>query len=236
MDEVKKILKEVDNILNNKNGVPFECKKLLPLLRELWSICKQLEKQATVDFLTGLYNRRFFKHQLELAIERAKRYKIPFSLIILDIDHFKRINDQFGHLVGDQVLKEVAKLIKQNIRKVDIPARYGGEEFVVIIPGTGIEGAISAAKRLRKSIESHRFGTSEQPIRITVSMGVSTYSPFSPLSAEEFLAKVDQLLYAAKEKGRNCIVHELVSIRHLPEGLSSEEKEALIRGVKNHDD
>ena len=236
MKDVKKILRKVNNLLNKKNEMSFECKELLPLLKELWSICKQLDQQATVDFLTSLYNRRFFEHQLELAIERAKRYKIPFSLIILDIDHFKNINDRFGHLVGDQVLQEVAKLIRQNIRKVDIPARYGGEEFAVIIPGTGIEGAISAAKRLRESIERHRFDTSKQSLRITVSIGVGTYSPFSTLNAEEFFAKVDQLLYTAKERGRNCIVHELVSPRSLPEGLSTEEKEALVKGVTNHDD
>lgn len=233
--DIEELLRQADHFLTVQEEA-LDCQKLLDLLKELRLACKRLQEEAIIDFLTRLYNRRFFEDQLELAIERAKRDKVPFSLIILDLDHFKKINDQFGHLIGDQVLQEVANLIKKNVRKVDIPARYGGEEFAVIMPGTGLEGALSAAKRLKRSIENFRFGTKERPIRITASIGVGTYRPFESLGAEEFLAQVDQLLYAAKQGGRNCIVHEDIRLRSSPEGLSSEEKKALLKGVWKHDD
>ncbi len=232
--DVDQLLKRVDNLLQGEKQIERE--ELLKLLRELRLACAHFKEQATIDFLTGLHNRRFFEEQLELAVERAKRDKIPFSLIIMDLDFFKKINDQYGHLTGDQVLQQVARLIRENVRKVDIPARYGGEEFAIIMPGTGLEGALSAARRLKRSIEEHNFGWEARPIKITASMGVGTYRPFSTLSATEFLAQVDRLLYLAKERGRNRIVHEDLPEKKPLEGLSSEEKKALLSGVWNHDD
>ncbi len=232
--DVDRLLERVDKLLQDHRRIDRE--ELLKLLHDLRLACAHFKEQATIDFLTGLHNRRFFEEQLELAVERAKRDKVPFSLIIMDLDFFKKINDQYGHLTGDHVLQQVARLIRENVRKVDIPARYGGEEFAIIMPGTGLEGALSAAKRLKRSIEQHNFGWEARPIKITASMGVGTYRPLCSLSATEFLAQVDKFLYLAKEQGRNRIVHEDFPDKQPFEGLSSEEKKALLSGVWNHDD
>ncbi len=234
--DIDQLLALVDQLV--EEGKTLDKEELIKLLKELRQACVHFKEQATVDFLTGLYNRRFFEKQLETAIERAKREKVPFSLIILDLDFFKRINDQYGHVTGDQVLQQLARLIKKNIRKIDIAARYGGEEFAVILPSTGLEGAVSAARRLKRSIENHNFGLPTKPIKLTASFGVGTYSPFANWSATEFLDHVDHLLYLAKKRGRNCIVHEDIAIQKSLdlEGLSSEEKRALLNGVWDHDD
>jgi diguanylate cyclase (GGDEF)-like protein len=234
--EIENILNKVDNLLSLEEEGSLDKKELLRLLKELRLACQHFKEQATIDFLTRLYNRRFFDNQLELAVEQARRDRVPFSLIIMDLDYFKKINDQFGHVTGDQVLQHVARLIKENARKVDTPARYGGEEFAILMPGTGIEGALSAARRIKRNLENSPLPTEKGSIKITASMGVGTYRPFSKLSATEFLEQVDHLLYLAKERGRNCIVHEDISLYQPSEGLSAEEKKALLNGVWNYAD
>ena len=232
--DIEKKLEKIRSFLEENRERQDEA---LSLLRELYDLCSQLKSQATIDFLTGLYNRRAFEKQLELAVERAKRDKGIFSLILLDIDHFKRINDLYGHLVGDEVLKKLAQLIKDTVRKVDFPARYGGEEFAIILPSTGFEGALSAAWRLKQKIAQTNFGSEKRPIRLTVSMGFGTYRPLQGLSAKEFLNRVDQLLYAAKHRGRDLIVHEDErGLEEITEGLTPEEKIALMGGVNAYDD
>ncbi len=233
--EIEKKLREIKAFLEEQK--PSSVEELRGQLRELYQICKELYEQASIDFLTGLYNRRFFEKELELCVERARRERCIFSLILMDLDHFKRINDRYGHLVGDQVLQGVGRLIKSSIRKIDIPARYGGEEFAIILPGTTFEGALSAASRLREKIRKENFGPEESPINITASMGVGTYRPLNGTSPQEFLSQVDALLYQAKEKGRDLIMPE----REPPakaeplEGVSFEERQAL-KGVWSHDD
>lgn len=211
--------------------------ELLHCIKELLKICQELYTQASIDFLTGLYNRRFFDRELELAVERAKRERLVFSLILMDIDHFKIINDRYGHVMGDEVLKRLGALIKNTFRKIDIPARYGGEEFAIILPGTGFEGALSAARRFQKRLSQEEFGPSENPFKVTVSMGVGTYRPLSKLSAQEFLKEVDYFLYRAKEAGRNQIFPSSPEdkLAPEPEGISLEERQAL-KGVWLHDD
>ena len=233
--DIEKTLRRVEDFLRQHRDEDDEA---IRLLRELYEICQKLRDQASIDFLTGLFNRRTFEKQLELAVERAKRDRSIFSLILLDIDHFKKINDLYGHLVGDEVLRKIGHLIKSTIRKIDIPARYGGEEFAIILPGTGFDGALSAAWRLKRRLDETNFGTPDRPIKITVSMGVGTYRPLLGLSAKEFLEKVDRLLYAAKQRGRNLIVHEKEAALEESrlEGLSQEEKEALVKGVRPYDD
>ncbi|NPB09978.1 MAG: GGDEF domain-containing protein [Thermodesulfobacteria bacterium] len=233
--DIEKCLRRVEEFLRRHDGDGDE---VIGLLKDLYQICRKLYDQATIDFLTGLYNRRAFEKQLELAVERARRDRSTFSLILLDLDHFKRVNDLYGHLVGDEVLRKVGSLIRSTMRKVDIPARYGGEEFAIILPGTGFEGALSAAWRLKKRIEETNFGTEERPIHITASMGLGTYRPLENLSARDFLEKVDRFLYAAKNRGRNVIVYESDRTFHEEhlEGLSHEEKKALMEGVRPYDD
>ncbi len=235
MENIEKCLQKVERYLGQHPDTDDET---VTLLRELYRVCRQLHDQATIDFLTGLYNRRAFEQQLELAVERARRERSIFSLILADLDHFKRINDLYGHLVGDEVLRKVGQLIRSTFRKVDFPARYGGEEFAVILPGTGFEGALSAAWRLKKRVEETNFGDPAQPIRLTTSIGLGTYRPLEGLNAKEFLEKVDHFLYAAKNRGRNVIVYE--SDRSFPErhleGLSHEEKKTLMEGVRSYDD
>ncbi|NPA49239.1 MAG: GGDEF domain-containing protein [Thermodesulfobacteria bacterium] len=233
--EIERRLQEIEALLDRKE--PLSKEELWAYLEELYRLCKELYEQASVDFLTGLYNRRFFEKELELSVERARRERCVFSLILMDLDHFKSINDRFGHLVGDEVLRGVGKLIRESIRKIDIPARYGGEEFAIILPGTSFDGAFSAAWRLKNRLREHRFGTEENPIRITASMGVGTYRPLNGISAQEFLSEVDALLYQAKEKGRDLIMPERESFSKKGEleGISLEERQAL-KGVWSYDD
>ncbi len=233
--EMEKCFRDVEEFLAKHQG---DSEEAVNLLRRLYRICQKLRDQATIDFLTGLYNRRAFEKQLELAVERARRDRSTFSLLLVDLDHFKRINDLYGHLTGDQVLRQIGQLIRSTFRKIDIPARYGGEEFAIILPGTGFEGALSAAYRLKKRIEETNFGSQERPIRVTASMGLGTYRPLEDLEAEKFLEKVDRFLYAAKNRGRNIIVYESDRAFHEEhlEGLSHEEKRALMGGVRPYDD
>ncbi len=233
--DIRKRIQDIKGLLAKKaNGLDPEIKEKI---QELCKLCEELHNQASFDFLTGLYNRRFFEKELEINVERAIRERSVFSLILMDLDHFKRVNDKYGHLTGDEVLKGVAALIKRNIRKIDIPARYGGEEFAIILPGTSSEGALSAANRLKQELASLRFGPKKNPFSITASMGVATYRPRSNISAHEFLQEVDRLLYRAKESGRNKIVtdDEKVLWQNELEGLSFEEREAL-KGVWSYDD
>jgi diguanylate cyclase (GGDEF)-like protein len=232
--DIEKFFQKIESFLKDHEN---DRQEAVELLRELYHLCRKFKDQATIDFLTGLYNRRAFERQLELAVERARRDRSTFSLILLDVDHFKRVNDLYGHLTGDEVLKQLSKLIKESVRKVDFAARYGGEEFAIILPGTGFEGALSAAWRLKKRISETLFGPPQKPVKITVSMGLGTYRPLLGLSAKEFLDRVDRLLYAAKNRGRNLIVHEEDFIREEQlEGLSQEEKLALLGGVSAYDD
>ncbi|HIE59298.1 MAG TPA: GGDEF domain-containing protein [Hydrogenothermaceae bacterium] len=150
--------------------------------------------------LTGLFNKGKFNKVLKKEVERAKRYKRPLSLIIFDIDHFKRINDTYGHKVGDEVLKELAKIIKSVIRKADFVARWGGEEFVILAPETDLDGALNLAEKLRQTVEKHQFPTVKN---VTISLGVAQY--IDGETPEEFIIRADMALYKAKENGRNRV-------------------------------
>ena len=132
---------------------------------------------AFKDGLTNLYNHRYFQDLMDRELNRAIRYKRPISLIMLDLDHFKKINDKYGHPVGDLVLKEVSKTIKITVRDSDIAARYGGEEFAIVLPETELKGAAMAAERLRKAVEQLEIDTKGCRIDVTVSVGVTCYHP-----------------------------------------------------------
>ncbi|QJA06705.1 GGDEF domain-containing protein [Thermosulfurimonas marina] len=201
----------------------------LDLIRQAYEV---LYQEYSKDFLTGLYNRRSFEEALEKAIERARREEISFTLLMLDIDHFKKINDTYGHDFGDQVLRTIGQILLKTLRKIDFPARYGGEEFTVILPGTGPHGGFGAARRLKRAIESYPFEGPQGRVKITVSIGGATYRPYYRLGAREFLREVDRLLYSAKEAGRNAIAFK-AELEPAPEGLTQAERALLFRGFKD---
>lgn len=161
---------------------------------------EKLEKLSTTDALTGLANRLKFDELLLDSIERVKRYKVSLSVIIFDIDYFKKINDTYGHLCGDDVLKMIAKIGKDGIRKSDLFARWGGEEFIILQPDIPANKAQIFAERLRQTIESHNF---EKVGRVTVSFGVTDFKEGD--TGESFIKRVDDALYLAKENGRNRV-------------------------------
>ncbi|MEA3240753.1 MAG: GGDEF domain-containing protein [Pseudomonadota bacterium] len=165
-----------------------------------------LRLHANTDPLTGVHNRRFFHEVLSRESERSNRHNQPLSLIILDIDHFKVINDTFGHLAGDQVLREIGRITRENIRAIDMVCRYGGEEFAIILPQTELEAASLIAERLRTSIAEFPFSTGEKsPLMVTASLGVACWHGSGYLSKQgtELIQAADRALYAAKDTGRN---------------------------------
>lgn len=166
---------------------------------------ERMEKQAITDSLTGLYNHREFQNRLLEEAERGNRYGNLLSLLILDIDLFKVLNDSHGHVTGDMVLKEIVRLIKKSIRNADIPCRYGGEEFAVILPQTTKNDAKFVAERIRQSVEGTPFPTlSGQPVHLTVSIGIASF-PEDMKTREELIIAADQALYFAKNGGRNRV-------------------------------
>ncbi len=176
-------------------------------IRELEEAQTQLREMAITDGLTGLYNYRYFKEQLIHEVDRAARHNESFSLIMLDIDHFKHYNDTHGHLAGDKVLKELARLLRDNVRKIDVAARYGGEEFALILVQTPHQASGVVARKLQTLVQEFPFAYGEQQPegRLTISMGVSTY-PEDGATAEQLIAVADRRLYRAKAEGRNRVV------------------------------
>lgn len=162
-----------------------------------------LYSKSITDGLTGLYTKRHLLNELPLYFEIAARHIEPFSMLMFDVDHFKRINDTHGHLTGDTALKEVANLLQQTTRKTSSAYRYGGEEFAVILPGSSKEESFAFAERLRKKIENHTFSTANgEKIQVTISCGVSEYEK-SMRDFKDIIIKADSALYQAKENGRN---------------------------------
>jgi diguanylate cyclase (GGDEF)-like protein len=168
---------------------------------------KHLEHEVQRDGLTGLYNRAFFDQAFSAKVTQAKRKGVPLSLILFDIDHFKNVNDTYGHQAGDKVLAGVANVLGGRMRPTDITARYGGEEFILLLPETDAPGAAIVAERLRRRLADavHDIGNGSE-LRITASAGHATLQPGSTASPEALLANVDTALYAAKRGGRNLVV------------------------------
>lgn len=171
-----------------------------------------LEQESITDPLTGLFNRRYLDRRIVEEFQRAMRFEQPFSVFLLDIDHFKNVNDTYGHQIGDMVLKKLGHLIMGSVREIDVVIRYGGEEILVILPNTRIENAFELAERLRKQIEETIMVAANsrkgQPaIHLTVSIGVSEYQ-FSDGwdNAQKVLQRTDKALYQAKDQGRNRVI------------------------------
>jgi two-component system cell cycle response regulator len=160
---------------------------------------------AVTDQLTGLNNRRYMMGQLDALLERTSSGGDPVSLLMLDIDHFKRVNDTWGHTLGDEVLREVAIRLASSVRAVDIPCRYGGEEFVVVMPATRLTDAARIAERIRTTISAEPFAVGDREIPVTVSLGVSA-SDGADDRPESLIRRADEALYEAKAAGRNQVV------------------------------
>jgi len=167
---------------------------------------ERLEALSRTDPLTQLLNRRALHNQLAAEVERVRRYNAPLSVLMLDVDGFKGVNDTYGHLAGDQVLIELAVVLGRAARSVDTVARYGGDEFVIAVPETGEAGAIAFAERLRDKIESHAFDIGKEvPLSLTVSIGVAGFPEPKVETAEDILDCADRALYRAKAAGRNLV-------------------------------
>lgn len=195
--------KEVDfcQIVANAS---FHALKNARLFEEVTKEKDYLKEVAIRDQLTSLYNHNFFYNRLDEEFERAVRYETPLSLIMLDIDNFKQINDTYGHRMGDVVLKEIAAIVRKGVRKTDIVSRYGGEEFSVILPHTMLKGAVEEAERLRDLVASHAYAGLAQD-RITVSIGVASYPQKGAMNSGDLVTYADDALYKAKWAGKNCV-------------------------------
>ncbi|MHB1000937.1 MAG: sensor domain-containing diguanylate cyclase [Armatimonadota bacterium] len=166
------------------------------------------QELASIDTLTGLYNAGYFRQQISSIIQRSELLNIPLSLIMMDADNFKTINDSYGHLVGDKILAMIGKDIQASVRHSDFPCRYGGEEFAILLPGSNTSDALDVAERIRTALRSHvKIPILDKEVEITLSIGVAVHNPGE--NANEFLSKADQMLYTAKKQGKNQIVHNL---------------------------
>lgn len=166
---------------------------------------ERFQWMARTDALTGCFNRRAMMERLENEVERVRRYGLALSLLMIDLDRFKAINDEFGHLVGDSVLRQIGDLLRREVRSVDTVARYGGEEFVIILPETGAKGARKFAERIRARVERHNFAEAGDPLHTTVSIGVAGVTAEDAPTPELLLARADEALYRAKNDGRNLV-------------------------------
>ncbi len=162
---------------------------------------EQLEYISRTDHLTGIANRLALNEELKSEYLRAQRYNKPLSLIMVDIDYFKKINDRYGHIAGDAILKDVSRLLFENVREIDFVGRWGGEEFMIILPETAIDNTKAIAEKLRVQLHKNEFSLNEP---VTASFGVTQYKPEESLDA--FVQRADNLLYDAKEEGRNKVV------------------------------
>jgi diguanylate cyclase (GGDEF)-like protein len=169
---------------------------------------EELKELSVTDPLTGMLNRRYLNARLNEEIARFNRYKYPFSLLMVDVDEFKKYNDTFGHIAGDKVLKIIAHTIQQSLRSIDKAARFGGDEFVLILPQTPKVDAINIANRIKENVEKIHFPEEEKipPAELTVSIGLTAF-PDDASSAAELLEKTDQALYLAKKGGKNRLVY-----------------------------
>ncbi len=165
---------------------------------------QEVQKLSIVDGLTGTFLRRHFLERFEEELHRSRRHRVPLSFLMADIDHFKEYNDKHGHLVGDVVLRDIAHLLKEGVREIDLVSRYGGEEFSLLLAETSKESALQVAERLRLSVEKHQFKAYDEIGKVTISIGLATF-PEDGQGTESLIDKSDRALYKAKQSGRNRV-------------------------------
>jgi diguanylate cyclase (GGDEF)-like protein len=206
------ILEEMRSRLERKAG------ELEEQARSLSTTNASLQEKVFIDEMTGLFNHRYFRAQLELEVARAHRYGRPLSLVLVDLDRFKQVNDSYGHQTGDQVLKKVSRVVQSRLRRSDItvrmgaapvPARYGGEELVIILPETTLGGATQIAERVREGVEAAAFRSVDgrASFRVTVSAGAASLTS-ADQSPTDLISRADKALYRAKQAGRNRVSAE----------------------------
>jgi diguanylate cyclase (GGDEF)-like protein len=174
-------------------------------LRELTRAAHTRERDSVTDFKTGLWNDRFFFQRLREEVERSRRHHLAVALVLMDVDHFKLVNDQFDHLFGDYVLFAFAQKLRSVVRQIDVPARLGGDEFVLLLPNTDLEEATLLATRLRDVVAAHSFDKDGHSTRLTLSIGIDALQGNEPVEPEQFLRRADSALLEAKRRGRNRI-------------------------------
>jgi diguanylate cyclase (GGDEF)-like protein len=201
---------------------------LLKKIKELHEENMKLRSLALIDNLTGLGNKRFFWMQLETEMARTKRTGHPCTLVMIDLDNFKGLNDRFGHLEGDRFLEEFGKIMRDNSRSTDLPCRYGGDEFALVMPATSVAHTLKTAERLR-TILANMPQKSDPPV--TLSVGVSEYTPSSPYTAKKLVRAADMALYEAKREGRNriCVDRNWKEVTLEENEVSGDEKDALFK-------
>lgn len=190
LEELKRISSNLDEIVRNKT-IEIENEK------------QKLKELSITDELTGLCNLRYLKIRWQQEYDRFLRYSQPFSIIMGDIDNFKSINDKYGHLVGDKVLENIARILKESVRKVDVVGRYGGEEFCIITPNTREEGALILSDRIRSKIEGFNFKEGNIKNKITISFGISSVTKENIVPLDELIRRADEALYYVKKIGKN---------------------------------
>ncbi len=214
---------------DQKTSCPFDYKNC-PVLYEVDRLKKEisrLKELSQTDSLTGIFNYRYLLKALNMEMERTRRTGLPTALIMIDLDHFKYINDTHGHGAGNKALKWASDIFCKNIRNIDIPCRYGGEEFAIILPGTRLPQGARAAERLRASLEGSPVKLNDRRVNLSASFGVDIYSYTERLSIENFIKRTDSFLLKAKQEGRNCVRFREPEGEKLPAEVSAKEREAL---------
>lgn len=213
--ELAELRKTVERILNGETDLKFRQRKLFftqqvsEMIEALFAYftrnvqAREIEHQS--DPLTGLYTRRFLMENMEGEIKRCKRFIHPMSFIMADLDHFKNINDTYGHLTGDKVLAAVGQIFKNNTRETDRVARYGGEEIAIVLSETSLKDAYLVAEKLRRLVEQTAIETDTQALKITLSLGVTSFLGGNEDTVEAIIQRADQALYEAKQNGRNQV-------------------------------
>lgn len=220
-EDVRLIMDQIDVTL----PLSDDAAQTLAALKELIEENRKLKDQVVTDPLTDLYNIRHFHQQIQIEMERVRRTEKPCALLMIDLDRFKPVNDAYGHQTGDRVLQDVADIIRENIRAVDVPVRYGGDEFAVILPGAGSQDAATLAERLRIAMETDpRTAT----YGVTGSFGLSAHHSFDVETAKDLIERADQAVYRVKAKGGNQVVfYEADRRKEAITEVSTAERDAL---------
>lgn len=194
----------------------------------LQKVLDELSRATLEDVLTGVYNRRYFERSMTAELERSRRDQRPCGLVLLDIDHFKTFNDEYGHDVGDLVLKSVAHVISDALRSTDTVSRVGGEEFAIIVPNTFRLDAGFLAERVRNNVEALAINHENEKLQVTISLGVAINDPRQSTAMDELFRRADEALYEAKGAGRNCVRFSISETEKASSAVTADERNELL--------